>query len=140
MSISIFTSPQSHAQFVRCSDVLTFEEMVTQVSRFLDDPVDNATMRCVVDLSPVVDFDLTFADIQRFLPYLQRLARSNAATLDLALVSPRAAARAISMVFQILTRRDPNITVTAHRTVPAAIRAVGMSRRDLTDRVWLDAS
>ncbi|WP_297084651.1 hypothetical protein [uncultured Demequina sp.] len=42
MSISIFTSPQSHAQFVRCSDVLTLEEMVTQVSRFLDDPVDNA--------------------------------------------------------------------------------------------------
>ncbi|MAM61188.1 hypothetical protein [Maritimibacter sp. UBA3975] len=131
MPIHIYRSPVSESAYVRCDGVVSLDDMQQQFAEFLADAPRESPYRIVVDLTSVRDIDLSFRDVQNFVPTLVRTTKSSAHAYAFSIVSPDMQTRALVKVFQILTQAVPRVSVTLHTTVASALSALSMTDSDI---------
>lgn len=133
MTIHLHRLDGTDATLVRCENVVTFDDMVFRVNEFAQHVAQRGRNRIVVDLTPTIDIDLSFRDVQRFVPYLTRVLSDRDSAYAFELAAPSTSTNALATVFQLLTRGLPRIEVNVHRRLVDAIEACGLGPDDMPD-------
>lgn len=126
MTINIHALPGSQAFFVHCSDVITLEGMIDKLTEFVIRPAKVSPTPIIVDLTPVVDIDLSLREIQRFIPYLRVALSDPRNQFHFHVAAPSVRTRALAMMFQLLTRGEKRLGFRVYRSVAEAFEDAGL--------------
>lgn len=126
MTIHLHRVEGTEATLVRCENVVTFDDMVMRVNEFVQDVARTGHNTVVVDLTPTIDIDLSFRDVQDFIPYMRLALSDRDRSFRFELAAPPGTKSALAKVFQLLSQGLPKIDVNVHRRLADAIEASGL--------------
>ncbi|MBV7379258.1 hypothetical protein [Maritimibacter dapengensis] len=126
MTIHLHRVEGTEATLVRCENVVTFDDMVMRVNEFVQDVARTGHNTVVVDLTPTIDIDLSFRDVQDFIPYMRLALSDRDRSFRFELAAPPGTKSALARVFQLLSQGLPKIDVNVHRRLADAIEASGL--------------